>query len=556
MNKTWSLYKAFSSNLEMPKPNGEKKIKLYNRFGIIAFIGIMLPISVVVGYITYIITDLLFVFDGNSYGLLSEIDLISAFALIFGMPLMFSVLFFSSDLQFLAALPVSSASLYAARFWHTFKAENVMTSNVLFAIYIGYFISSIKHTGMVSALHPVSLISSVVGFFGSLLVPLIYCSVIGMLLMLLLRRFNRTDIYYNSSLVLFIIFALMFFMSFSGYGSVSTVNYIDSLVVGRNLFTTICNVLFPTNYLTTLSLRTHRILPLIGSVLIMAAMYSLSVLVAYFTYRKGLFAAAVISNKKTSRKKESAYVKRTVFSALLIKEIKVLIRTMTYRMNCVFANLLWPAAAIIFIFEAPKHEFFKIFSYKLGTGDPQSQVILFVIFIAAAFIASGLNSIASTSFTREGVHIDMLKYLPAPLDKQIKAKILTSVLFTFIPEIIAVILVAVSLKMFLMLPVYIFISFVCILIATMIGVLMDSISPYTVWSDELSALRGNLNCFFNLAAEMLAALFTGGIAYGLYLLSSSSMITISVISVILITAGVVCIFSGIPRTKKNIEMLR
>ena len=126
MNKTRSLYKAFSSNLEMPKPNGEKKVKIYNRFGMIAFIGIMVPVSIIVGYVTYTLTDLLYWFDGNAYGLLSELDLISAFAMIFGMPLMFSVLFFSSDLQFLTALPVSSGSLYAARFWHTFKAENVI----------------------------------------------------------------------------------------------------------------------------------------------------------------------------------------------------------------------------------------------------------------------------------------------------------------------------------------------------------------------------------------------------------------------------------------------
>ena len=86
MSKTRSLYKAFSSNLEMPKPSGEKKVKIYNRFGMIAFIGIMLPISVLVGYITYVLTDLLYRFDGNSYGLLSELDLISAFAMIFGMP--------------------------------------------------------------------------------------------------------------------------------------------------------------------------------------------------------------------------------------------------------------------------------------------------------------------------------------------------------------------------------------------------------------------------------------------------------------------------------------
>ena len=140
MNKTRALYKAFSSNLEMPRPNGEKKVRLYNRFGMIAFIGIMLPIAVVVGYITYVLTDLLYLFDGNAYGLLSELDLISAFAMIFGMPLMFSVLYFSSDLQFITALPVKPESLFAARFWHTFKAENVMTSNVLFAIYIGYYV--------------------------------------------------------------------------------------------------------------------------------------------------------------------------------------------------------------------------------------------------------------------------------------------------------------------------------------------------------------------------------------------------------------------------------
>ena len=134
MNKARALYKAFSSNLEMPRPNGEKKVKLYNRFGMIAFIGIMVPVSLIVGYVTYVLTDFLYILDGNSYGLLTELDIISAFAMIFGMPLMFSVLFFSSDLSFLTALPVSPVTLYRARFWHTFKAENVMTSNVLFAM--------------------------------------------------------------------------------------------------------------------------------------------------------------------------------------------------------------------------------------------------------------------------------------------------------------------------------------------------------------------------------------------------------------------------------------
>ena len=556
MSKTRSLYKAFSSNLEMPKPSGEKKVKLYNRFGMIAFIGIMVPVSIIVGYVTYVLTDLLCKFDGFSYGLLSEIDLISAFAMIFCMPLMFSVLFFSSDLQFLTALPVSSGQLYAARFWHTFRAENVMTSGFLIAIYIGYFAAIARNMGVKEALHPVAIIAAVIGLFGSLLLPLLYCSILAMLLMLVLRKFNRADIYYHSSLVLFGGFAAMFLLSFKGYGGINVMNYLDSLVYSSNTFTAICNVLFPTNYLTILSITTHSVIPLLISVGILVALYMLSVLVAHLTYRKGLFAAAVISNKKATRKTVSGYGKRSVFSSLLQKEIKVLMRTMTYRMNCVYANLLWPIAAVIFVVEAPNFESFKVFIYKLQSSDPWSHIILYVAFIAIAFIASGLNSIASTSFTREGVHIDMLKYLPADLNKQIRAKVLVAILFTYIPVAVAIIPVAIFFGVAIWIPLYVITAFVCVLTATMIGVIMDSISPYTVWSDELSALRGNLNCFFNLAAEMVAALLIGGISYGLYLLSSSSVITIAAVTAMLLIAGVLILVIGLPGVKKNIESLK
>ena len=555
MNKTRALYRAFGSNLEMPKPNGDKKKKIYTGFGIVAFIGIMVPVSVIVGYITYILTDLLFVFDGNSYGLLSELDLISAFAMIFGMPLMFSVLFFSSDLQFLAALPVSSASLYSARFWHTFKAENVMTSNILFAIYIGYFVSVAKNTSIANALNPIALLSSVVGFFGSLLVPLIYCSIIALLLMLVLKRFNRTDIYFYSSLVLFIAFTLMFLLSFRSYGRINVSYYLDSLVLSNNTFISICNFLFPTNYLTTLSLRNHSVIPLIGSVTIIAALYLISVLIAHLIYRKGLFSAFIAGNKRTAGKTSAVYKRHSVFGSLVIKEIRVLTRTMTYRMNCIYANLLWPAAALILIFEAPKLEFVKVFAYKLQTDDPSSRVILFAVFTATAFIASGLNSIASTSFTREGVHIDMLKYLPADLDKQIRAKLFISVFFTYVPVAAAITPVTVYLRDAVFLPLYLLITFAGILTASVIGILMDSISPYTIWSDELSALRGNLNCFFNLAAEMVSALVIGGISFGLYKISGSSLITISVVTVILVIAGVICVVTGLPQVRKNIAGL-
>jgi len=149
----------------------------------------------------------------------------------------------------------------------------------------------------------------------------------------------------------------------------------------------------------------------------------------------------------------------------------------------------------------------------------------------------------------------LLKYLPAPLDKQIKAKLLISLLFTFVPVAVAITPVAVYMGVAGMLPVYLPVSFACILTASIIGILMDSISPYTVWSDELSALRGNLNCFFNLAAEMIAALAAGGLSYGLYMLSGNHVITILAVSIFVFAAGLISVTAGLPKAGKNIADL-
>ena len=51
-------------------------------------------------------------------------------------------------------------------------------------------------------------------------------------------------------------------------------------------------------------------------------------------------------------------------------------------------------------------------------------------------------------------------------------------------------------------------------------------------------------------------MLTGGIAYGIYLLSVSAVVTISAISVLLIAAGAVSLFAGLPGAKKNIESLK
>lgn len=555
MNKTRSLYKAFGSNLEMPKPDSDTKKKIYSRFGMIAFIGIMIPVSIIAGYVTYAVTDMLYQFGGSTYALLSELDLLSAFALIFGLPLMFSVLYFASDLKFLTALPITATSLFNARFMHTFKAENVMTSNTLFAIFIGFFVAAIKHIG-ISALHPVALIASVVAFFACLLVPLIYCSILGMLVMLLMKFFKNEKVYYHISTVLFILFSGVFIVSLRDYGKISAESYLESLIGKDNRFTYLCNILFPSNALSIKAIETHEIIPLLLSVMIPVALYFLTLLIAKLTYRNGLFTAATLGGKKASRKARSNdMTMRKRSDALLKKEFRVLLRTMTYRMNCIYVNLIWVIAAPVVGMLARNNGLLRNFAGGLKNGDAFSHTIMMITMVSIAFIASGLNSIASTSFTREGVHIDLIKYLPADISLQIRAKAQVSIIITFVPLMIALVTLSIMMEDPMIAILYIPITLMGNMIACFTGMTMDSIAPYTIWSDELSALRGNLNCFFNLASELIVALVLGAISFGLYKLTGNYIAVITVNAVVLVIATLWGIFKGTKVIRKNIESL-
>ena len=124
--------------------------------------------------------------------------------------------------------------------------------------------------------------------------------------------------------------------------------------------------------------------------------------------------------------------------------------------------------------------------------------------ISVAFIATALNSLASTAFTREGQHLSLIKFIPVPYSTQMYAKAFVSFMFTFPALVLTDIIVCCYMKT----PVYIAVLYgifmlLAHIIAVAVGMMMDSSAPYVVWDDEYSALRGNLNTFFNMAVMML-----------------------------------------------------
>ena len=59
------------------------------------------------------------------------------------------------------------------------------------------------------------------------------------------------------------------------------------------------------------------------------------------------------------------------------------------------------------------------------------KLLRYLRFISISFIATALNSLASTAFTREGQHLSLIKFIPVPFETQLYAKAVVSTLFTY-----------------------------------------------------------------------------------------------------------------------------
>ena len=111
--------------------------------------------------------------------------------------------------------------------------------------------------------------------------------------------------------------------------------------------------------------------------------------------------------------------------------------------------------------------------------DKSFLIIILLFVLGVSILVPALNSIASSSFSREGKNFSFIKYIPVPYSIQWKVKVVVSFLISFL------------------------------------GTYIDSIQPKLVWDDEVNSLRENYNTFMVMG---FALLFFIGLCGGGYFL--------------------------------------
>ena len=548
-----SLIKIFSKNTEMQMPEKTG----YKVLALIAVLGIMIPCTLVVGYISFVMTEALIEAENPGGGLLFEMQILSAFSMIFGILIIFSVMFFSSDREHFVTLPIPTHHLMMAKFFYAYMAESLMEFVVLLAAFIGYFIAVGKNLGMAACLNPVSIIASLAGIFLIPLVPMIYSAIFSILLMAALSRVKSTKVFYRLSTLFLLIFFFFFLLSLRGIGEINMENYVESLGSGNNLMLKTLNIVFfPVPWLSDAisdGSIVWLLLSLLGNVALLAILYFLGKAL----YQKGLYTAASLGSAKKADIKKGDITDASQFKASLMKELRVILRTKAFSGNCAYINALWPVGAFLLFHFTKGKGTIADFVYMYQAGKERAEMIMLVVIVSIAFIATALNSLASTAFTREGQHLSLIKFIPVPFETQLYAKAFVSFMFTYPMLVITDIIICVYLKA----PIYmcVFYAIVMLLahiISMVIGILMDSTSPYVEWDDEYSALRGNLNTFFNMAIMIVLSIVMIGLGVLMYELLKLPIGTFYIV-ILVILAGVMIrmVIAGKKKIIRNMENL-
>ena len=511
MTNYLSLAKVFIRSLSMTKPSTKKQMIVTKLLLVLVSLLIILPFVVVSGLFIYTVTNSLVEYNYETIGLEFMCILLCVFTFIFSFNVILNELYFTGDIENLLPLPLKPREIVGAKIASIFCAESLVQLLVIFFSVIGFFFAL--------GLSFKNFLLGILGMITLPMIPIIYCSIISLLIMSFTRFIRNKETIRKVGLV-FVLAVLMLFVYFLGaLQNFDLELYIEGFVNGDQTFLHVMRGIFPHINLFIDILVTGSIRSLLLYILVNIGFIVVLLVLADVCYFKGVVG---LSSKDTESKKSSSNILNNIkvdnpTNSYFKKEIFTLFRTSSYFLNCILINFIWP----IFVYVICKLKFPDLTLSKLKnlvtSTDNNTLIIIFMFVIGVSILLPALNSIASSSFSREGKNFYFMKYIPMDYSSQVYVKLLVSFIIAFIGVNVfsLIFYLVIGLKVSTAF-IFLIISFLAILFICSLGIIIDSINPKLVWDDELNALRENSNNFIVMGISIFMFIVLAGLCYLLY----------------------------------------
>ena len=511
MTNYLSLVKVFIRSLSMTKPSTKKQMIVTKILLALVSLLIILPFVVVSGLFIYTVTNSLVEYNYETIGLEFMCILLCVFTFIFSFNVILNELYFTGDIENLLPLPLKPREIVGAKIASIFCAESLVQLLVIFFSVIGFFFAL--------GLSFKNFLLGIIGMITLPMIPIIYCSIISLLIMSFTRFIKNKETIRKVGLV-FVLAVLMLFVYFLGaLQNFDLELYIEGFVNGDQTFLHVMRGILPHINLFIDILVTGSIRSLLLYILVNIGFIVVLLVLADVCYFKGVVG---LSSKDTASKKSSSNILNNIkvenpTNSYFKKEIFTLFRTSSYFLNCILINFIWP----IFVYVICKLKFPDLTLSKLKnlvtSTDNNTLIIIFMFVIGVSILLPALNSIASSSFSREGKNFYFMKYIPMDYSSQVYVKLLVSFIIAFIGVNVfsLIFYLVIGLKVSTAF-IFLIISFLAILFICSLGIIIDSINPKLVWDDELNALRENSNNFIVMGISIFMFIVLAGLCYLLY----------------------------------------
>jgi len=455
--------------------------------------------------------------------------------LFFGIFYILSTLFLAKDTEFLASLPVRQGTVFISKF------VLVLLGEYPFAFFLMLPPVIIYGTGTKQGV--LYYVLAILCILLLPLLPLVISAVLSLLLMNVVARSRRRDLITIIGSVIMIIAIFTAQNYLISRMPENREEFLLTLFQSSNAIVEFMGRIFRPAVWVTKALTSggfdafiNFVYLLLSSVVFLAVVYYIASLI----YMKG--ATAQLETQRSGKKAKLSYKGSSQAMAIFKNEWRILLRTPIYALNSLVVVIMAP-----FIMMLP------MMGGNLA-NDPDLQVIynliggvenrLEVTLILAAVITgfSLFNPAISTSISREGKNIWVLKNIPVAPETQVKGKFLAGYSISFGAAVLAALMAMFSFKI----PasaifIVILLSALVIIPICALGLVVDLIRPKLSWNNPQEAIKQNMNSFFGMLIGVVFIFIFGIISFLLVKTGLNEYVVLGIITASLIISDYISI---------------
>lgn len=424
----------------------------------------------------------------------------------FGIFYVMSTYYFSQDVEQLLPLPLRPYEILLSKFMVVLAYELLTEIFFLAPLLITY--------GIVIKMGAAYYLYAVIIYFTLPIIPLVIDSLVIMIIMRFTNLGKHKDILKVLAGALGVAFGvgIQIVGNIAGSNSANSKMSMDEILRKTNSLADSVTKIYPSSKIVVNSLINSSNVQGIVNIVLYIAITVLLIYIMRFIGEKFYFKGVIgINQSSSSRKKisekeiKASTTQSSSLKSYVFKELKLIIRTPAYFLNCVLINLIMP---LFFIgpFLSSRDKISKIINMGNLIADPKmSSIVLTASFAFIVFI-SAVNPTACTSISREGINLFTTKYMPISYKTQIIGKVLSAVILNVLGIVILIVAAIGVAKIPILECLLILITGILgVLFNAFIGIFIDLNYPKLQWDDEQRAVKQNINVIICMIIGMVVA---------------------------------------------------